>query len=66
MSWIKKNFLCFRRDKHKQCDCHKTISSKLCSEPMKSELSDKNIQCDLDEEFNGDHVENRGCDKGNL
>lgn len=66
MSWIKKNFSCCRRDKHKQCDCHKTNSSKLCSESIKLEVSDKNIQCDLDEEFNGEHVENRGCDKGNL
>lgn len=68
MSWIKKSLSCFQCDKRNNCECNKKNCSKPCSNgniPTKSELSDKNIQCNFDdEEFSKDHVGNLVCDKG--
>lgn len=68
MSWIKKSLSCFHYDRHKsnKCDCNKNNDAKSCNDVRtnKSEVSDKNIQCNFDEEFNGKLVENVVGDKG--
>jgi len=66
MSWFKKSLSCFRHDRPIRCDCHETVVGskprlRMCNEPMKSEVSDKNIQCDFDEEFRGNHFGRREC-----
>lgn len=60
MSWIKSNCLsCFKRDKriNNRCEC----SKKICS---KSEVADKNIQCNFDEVADGELIENLACENG--
>lgn len=60
MSWIKNNCLsCFRNDKRIKngCECTKNKCSK-------SEVADKNIQCNFNPEFDAERVENLSCNKG--
>lgn len=68
MSWIKNSLSCFQCNKRNRCECSKKVGSKPSNNgnvPTKSEVSDKNIQCDFDnEEFSKEHVENLICDKG--
>lgn len=67
MSWIKKSLFCFHHDKRNRCECNKEIGSKSCSVdnvPIKSEVSDKNIQCNFDEELCEEDVGNLLRDKG--
>lgn len=61
MSWIKKSLSCFQNNKsNSSCGCNKKNDSKSCCNVDKLEVSDKNIQCNFDEE----HVENLVCDNG--
>jgi len=56
-SWIKKSLSCFHHDKRRndsRCKCNKNIGS----------ISDKNIQCNFDEEFNRECVGNLVDDTG--
>lgn len=71
MSWFKKSLSCFRPDRPNRCDCHRTIVGskpglKLCNKTVKqSDVSDKNIQCDFEEDFSGEHFRNCECDNNN-
>lgn len=66
MSWIKKNFSCFQHDKRGSGgrESDKTTGPKSSCEPTKSEVSDKNIQCDFDGDFVEERVGNGVCRKG--
>jgi hypothetical protein len=64
MSWIKKSLSCFKINKNSSSsECNKKNDSKSCynsNVDAKLEVSDKNIQCNFDEE----HVGNLVCDNG--
>lgn len=70
MSWIKKSLSCFHCHKSNKCECRKkngSAKSFINDDGVRtneSEVSDKNIQCNFDEEFNGKLVESLVCDKG--
>lgn len=51
MSWIKNSLSCFRCDNDNKCECSKKTVCKL-------QVSDKNIQCNFDEEFDGERDDN--------
>jgi len=57
MAWIKRSLSCFQFHKHNRCECTKKINSKSMLQ-----VSDKNIQCDFDDELK--IIENLVCYNG--